>query len=43
MYEKIYAMRNQNWTYENNVPGYVEHQAQRIAEKNGINLVLPPK
>lgn len=43
LYEKIYAMRNQNWTYENNVPGYVEHQAQRIAEKNGINLVLPPK
>jgi hypothetical protein len=43
LYEKIYAMRNQNWTYENNVPGYVEHQAQKIAEKNGINLVLPPK
>lgn len=43
LYEKIYALRNQNWTYENNVPGYVEHQAQRIADKNGINLVMPPK
>ncbi|WP_350305024.1 hypothetical protein [Photorhabdus viridis] len=43
LYEKIHAMRNQSWTYENNVPCYVEHQSQRIAEKNGINLVLPPK
>lgn len=43
LYEKINAMRNQSWTYENNVPGYVEHQAQKIAERNGINLVLPPK
>ncbi|TQI77302.1 hypothetical protein FHU10_5299 [Serratia fonticola] len=43
LYETICAIRNQSWTYDNNVPSYVEHQAQRIAEKNGINLVLPPK
>lgn len=43
LYEKINAMRNQTWTYENNVPGYVEHQAKRIAEKHGLNLILPPQ
>ena len=43
LYEKIHTMRNQSWNYENNVPGYVEHQAEKIAERNGINLVLPPK
>jgi hypothetical protein len=43
MYEKINAMRHQNWTYENNIPGYVEYQATRIAEANNLNLVLPPK
>lgn len=43
LYQKINAMRNQTWTYENNVPGYVEHQAERIAEKHGLNLILPPK
>lgn len=41
--EKINVMRNQNWSYEYNIPGCVEIQAQKIAEKNGINLVLPPK
>ncbi|MCS2151264.1 plasmid IncI1-type surface exclusion protein ExcA [Scandinavium goeteborgense] len=43
MLEKINAMRNQNWSYEYNIPGCVELQAQNIAERNGINLVLPPK
>lgn len=43
LYEKINAMRNQNWNYEYNIPGYVEHQAKRIAEEQGITLVLPPK
>lgn len=42
LYEKINAMRNQTWTYENNVPGYVEHQAKRIADEQGLNLILPP-
>jgi hypothetical protein len=42
LYEKINAMRNQTWTYENNVPGYVEHQAKRIADAKGLNLILPP-
>ncbi|WP_447881098.1 plasmid IncI1-type surface exclusion protein ExcA [Serratia fonticola] len=42
LYEKINAMRNQDWTYENNVPGYVEHQAKRIADEHGLNLILPP-
>lgn len=41
--EKINAMRNQNWNYEYNIPGCVEIQAEKIAERNGINLVLPPK
>ena len=41
--EKINAMRNQNWSYEYNIPGCVEIQAEKIAERNGINLVLPPK
>ncbi|PIJ52150.1 hypothetical protein BL250_00565 [Erwinia sp. OLTSP20] len=41
--EKINAMRNQSWSYEYNIPGCVEHQAEKIAERNGINLVLPPK
>ena len=43
MYEKINAMRHQNWTYEKNIPGYVEYQATRIAEAHKLNLVLPPK
>jgi hypothetical protein len=42
LYEKINAMRNQTWTYENNIPGYVEHQAKRIADEQGLNLILPP-
>lgn len=43
MYEKINAMRNKTWTYENNVPGYVEHHAKQIADAHGLNLILPPK
>lgn len=43
LFEKINAMRSKNWSYEFNIPGYVEHQAQKIAEENGINLVLPPQ
>jgi len=43
MLEKINAMRNQNWNYEYNIPGCVEDQAPKIAERNGLNLVLPPK
>lgn len=42
LYEKINAMRHQVWTYENNIPGYVEHHAARIAARKGINLILPP-
>lgn len=42
LYEKINAMRNQTWTYEYNVPGCVEHQAKRIADEQGLNLILPP-
>lgn len=42
LYEKINAMRHQVWTYENNIPGYVEHHAARIAARQGINLILPP-
>ncbi|WP_413449704.1 hypothetical protein [Erwinia sp. LJJL01] len=42
LYEKINAMRHQTWTYENNIPGYVEHHAARIAARKGINLILPP-
>ncbi|WP_337263692.1 MULTISPECIES: plasmid IncI1-type surface exclusion protein ExcA [unclassified Serratia (in: enterobacteria)] len=43
LYEKINAMRNQTWTYEYSIPGYVEHQAKRIADAQGLNLILPPK
>lgn len=42
LYEKINAMRNQTWTYEYNIPGCVEHQAKRIAEEQGLNLIMPP-
>lgn len=42
IYEKINAMRNQTWTYEYNIPGCVEHQAKRIADEQGLNLILPP-
>lgn len=42
LYEKINAMRGKPWKYENNIPGYVEHNAIRIAEKQGLNLILPP-
>ncbi|UJT80899.1 plasmid IncI1-type surface exclusion protein ExcA (plasmid) [Edwardsiella piscicida] len=41
--EKINAMRSQSWIYEYSIPGCVENQAPKIAERNGINLVLPPK
>lgn len=43
LYEKINAMRGKSWKYENNIPGYVEHHATRIAEKQGLNLILPPE
>lgn len=43
LYEKINAMRHQQWKYEYAVPGCVEHQAEKIAEANGLNLVLPPQ
>lgn len=43
LYEKINAMRAKQWSYEYSIPGYVEHQAKRIAESNEINLILPPR
>lgn len=43
LYEKINAIRHQQWKYEYDVPGCVELQAKKIAEANGLNLVLPPQ
>lgn len=43
LFEKINAMRSKNWSYDFNIPGYVEHQATKLAEENGLNLVLPPQ
>ncbi|EME5107785.1 plasmid IncI1-type surface exclusion protein ExcA [Salmonella enterica] len=43
LYEKINAMRHQQWKYEYSVPGCVELQASKIADENGLNLVLPPQ
>jgi hypothetical protein len=42
LFEKLQALRQKTWTYEHNVPGYVEHQAKRIADARGLNLILPP-
>lgn len=40
LFERLSAMRNRNYRYENSVPGFVEHHARRIADEKNLNLVM---